>query len=158
MELLITFIILNIVNVIMQTIKTIATTKCGKGVASIVNAITFALYTVVTVYMMCELPLFWKAFIVGICNLIGVYIVKYFEEKARKDKLWKIEVTVRKGFSTDLLQTELENSDIPFNYIDIQKYTLFNIYCATQKESAIVKMFLDKLDVKYFVAETKALC
>ena len=155
--LLVTFIILNIVNVIMQTAKSIATVKCGKGVAALVNAITFALYTVVTIYTMCELPLVLKAIIVGLCNLVGVYIVKFFEEKARKDKLWKVEVTVKNGFSTDMLQTELENSEIPFNYIDIGKYTLFNIYCATQKESSIVKKFIDKLDAKYFVAESQTL-
>ena len=155
-NLLVTFIILNIANVIIQTVKSIVTVKGGKGIAAIVNAITFALYTVVTVYMMCDLPLLWKAGIVGLCNLVGVWIVKFLEEKSRKDKLWKVEVTVKKGFSADLLQTELENSDIPFNYIDINKYILFNIYCETQKESQIVKQFINKLDAKYFVSETKS--
>ena len=132
-KLLITFIVLNIANVIIQTFKSIVTIKGGKGAAAIINAITFALYTVVTVYMLCDLPLLWKSVIVGLCNLVGVWIVKFLEEKSRKDKLWKVEVTVKKGFSADLLQTELENSDIPFNYIDINKYILFNIYCETQK-------------------------
>lgn len=154
-NLLVTFIILNITNVIIQTIKSIVTIRGGKGVAAIVNAITFALYTVVTVYTMCDLPLVVKSLIVGFCNLVGVYVVKYLEEKSRKDKLWKVEVTVKKGFSADLLQTELENSNIPFNYIDINKYILFNIYCETQKESQIVKRFINKLDAKYFVSETK---
>ena len=154
-KLLITFIVLNIANVIIQTFKSIVTIKGGKGAAAIINAITFALYTVVTVYMLCDLPLLWKSVIVGLCNLVGVWIVKFLEEKSRKDKLWKVEVTVKKGFSADLLQTELENSDIPFNYIDINKYILFNIYCETQKESQIVKQFINKLDAKYFVSETK---
>ena len=154
-KLLITFIVLNIANVIIQTFKSIVTIKGGKGAAAIINAITFALYTVVTVYMLCDLPLLWKSVIVGLCNLVGVWIVKFLEEKSRKDKLWKVEVTVKKGFSADLLQTELENSDIPFNYIDINKYFLFNIYCETQKESQIVKQFINKLDAKYFVSETK---
>jgi uncharacterized protein YebE (UPF0316 family) len=154
-KLLITFIVLNIANVIIQTFKSIVTIKGGKGAAAIINAITFALYTVVTVYMMCDLPLLWKSMIVGLCNLVGVWIVKFLEEKSRKDKLWKVEVTVKKGFSADLLQTELEASDIPFNYIDINKYILFNIYCETQKESQIVKQFINKLDAKYFVSETK---
>ena len=42
-ELLITFIILNIVNVIIQTVKSIATIKCGKGCAAAVNAIAYGL-------------------------------------------------------------------------------------------------------------------
>ena len=54
MNLLITFIILNIINVVIQTIKSLATVKCGKGVAAIVNAVAFGLYTIVTVYMLCD--------------------------------------------------------------------------------------------------------
>lgn len=156
-KLLVVFILLNIFNVIIQTVKSIVTIKCGKGLASLVNAIAYGLYTIVTVFMLCDLNLFLKAFIVAMCNLVGVYVVKLIEEKTRKDKLWKVEVTTKNSFSTDLLQTELENSDIPFNYIDLGKYTLFNIYCATQKESSVVKQFINKLDAKYFVTETKTL-
>ena len=157
-KLLIVFILLNILNVVIQTVKSIVTIKCGKGLASLVNAIAYGLYTIVTVFMLCDLNLFLKAFIVAMCNLVGVYVVKLIEEKTRKDKLWKVEVTTKNSFSTDLLQTELENSDIPFNYINLGKYTLFNIYCATQKESKVVKQFIAKLDAKYFVTETKTLC
>ena len=92
--LLLIFIGLNIANVIIQTIKSIATVKCGKGVAALVNAVAYGLYTIVTVYLMCELSLGLKALVVALCNLIGVYLVKWAEEKARKDKLWKVEATV----------------------------------------------------------------
>ena len=70
--LLITFIVLSIVNVILQTVKSIVTVKCGKFSASIVNAVAFGLYTVVTVYTMCDLPLMIKALIVALCNLISL--------------------------------------------------------------------------------------
>ena len=85
--LLLIFIGLNIANVIIQTVKSIATLKCGPGVAAIVNAIAFGLYTIVTVYMLCDLSLWLKALIVALCNLVGVYVVKWCEVKARKDKL-----------------------------------------------------------------------
>lgn len=155
-ELLITFIVLNIINVIMQTVKTIATLKCGKGIASLVNAVTFALYTVVTVYMMCELPLGLKALVVGLCNLVGVWVVKFFEEKATKDKLWKVEITLRPQYLEKVI-TVLEDLNIPFNYVNINKYYLLNIYCATQKESSMVKQIVDKYNAKYFVSESKIL-
>lgn len=155
-QLLTTFIILNIINVVMQTIKSIATVKCGKGVAAIVNAVTFALYTVVTIYTMCDLPMLWKAVIVGLCNLIGVYVVKYFEEKARKDKLWKVEVTLRPKHSQKVAEM-LDKLEIPYNWVDIEKYVLFNIYCATQKESTMVKEIVNKYNAKYFVSESKTL-
>lgn len=155
-NLLVTFIILNIANVIIQTIKSIVTVKGGKGIAAIVNAITFALYTVVTVYMMCELPLLVKALIVGLCNLVGVWVVKFFEEKARKDKLWKVEVTVKPQYAQTIGNT-LDELNIPYNWIDIEKWYLFNIYCSTQKESQLVKGIVDKYNAKYFVSESKTL-
>lgn len=157
--LLLTFIILNILNVIIQTVKSIATVKCGKTAAAIINAVAYGLYTVVTVYMMCELELWLKALIVALANLIGVYVVKFLEEKARKDKLWKIEGTLLNqnlGENDDCI-IELRENNISFNYIDINKYLIINCFCATQKESAIVKSILDKYNAKYFVSETKIL-
>ena len=128
-KLLLVFIGLNIANVIIQTVKSIATVKCGKGVAAIVNAVAYGLYTVVTVYLMCELSLGLKALIVALCNLIGVYVVKWAEEKARKDKLWKVEATIpNQGIfaEKDDCLIELKNANIPMNYIDINKYIIFS--------------------------------
>ena len=99
----------------------------------------------------------WKAGIVALCNLVGVFLVKWAEEKARKDKLWKIELTVRQT-RTPVLARELEELNIPFNYIEnVGKYTVFNIYCATQKESAFVKDLTTRHHAKYFVTESKNL-
>ena len=154
--LLLTFILLNIANVIIQTIKSIATIKCGKGVAAIVNAVAFGLYTVVTVYMMCELPLATKALIVAGCNLVGVYVVKYFEEKARKDKLWKVEVTIPAGQAEQMIE-DCKYYRFTYNYVNIEKYFLFNFYCPTQQDSLNVKKLLQSYDAKYFVTESKNL-
>lgn len=156
-KLLLVFIGLNIANVIIQTVKSIATVKCGKGVAAIVNAVAYGLYTVVTVYLMCELSLGLKALIVALCNLIGVYVVKWCEEKARKDKLWKIEATVFEPY-TKSLHLDLTAEEIPCNYIPkIGKWSVFNIYCDSQEKSKKVKALLEKYDAKYFVSESKTL-
>lgn len=159
-NLLIIFIILNIFNVIIQTVKSIVTVKCGKTAAALTNAIAFGLYTVVTVYLMCDLALWLKALIVALCNLVGVYVVKWIEEKARKDRLWKVEATIpNQGISAenDDCLIELRNANIPMNYIDINKYILINCYCATQDESKVVKEILNKYEAKYFVSESKNL-
>lgn len=160
MKLLTIFIILNIVNVIIQTIKSLATVKCGKTAAAIINAIAYGLYTVVLVYTVCDLPLMLKAGVVAVCNLIGVWVVKYFEEKARKEKLWKVEATISNdGIDPeyDDCIVELKQSGVPMNYIDIPKYILINCYCATQADSTKVKTILDKYEAKYFVSESKTL-
>jgi uncharacterized protein YebE (UPF0316 family) len=155
-QLLIIFIVLNILNVVIQTIKSIATVKCDKVIAAIINAIAYGLYTVVTVYMLCSLPLAWKAFIVAMCNLVGVYVVKWAEEKSRKDKLWKVEATVN-PIHLDKLKNIFEKNGIPFSYIDVNKYVIFNLYCATQRDSHFVKSVLDHHEAKYFVSESKTL-
>ena len=157
MKLLIIFIILNVVNVVMQTIKSIATLKCGKVIASLINAITYGLYTVVIVYMVCELPLWLKALIIGLANLFGVYFVKLFEEKVRKDKLWKVECNINsENFNT--FYDTLNGLEIPFNFNPTSNgYITVNIFCATQKESHTVREILNKFDIQFFVTETKSL-
>lgn len=156
-KLLLIFIVLNVVNVIIQTVKSIATIKCGKTVAALVNAIAYGLYTVVVVYTVCDLPLWLKVIVVGVANLIGVYVVKLFEEKAKKDKLWKVEATVLRGWTKQLHEVLVEE-ELPHNYLEnVGKYTLFNVYCATQEESAKAKRVLDKFNAKYFVSESKTL-
>lgn len=156
-NLLIIFIVLNIFNVIIQTVKSIVTVKCGKTAAALTNAIAFGLYTVVTVYLMCDLALWLKALVVALCNLVGVYVVKLIEEKARKDRLWKVEATVLRGW-TRMLHNELDRADIPHNYLEnVGKYTLFNIFCSTQEQSRKAKEIMGKYEAKYFVSESKNL-
>ena len=155
MNLLVTFIVFNIINVVIQTVKSIATIKCGKTVAAIVNAVAYGLYTYIVILMVCNLPLWLKVLIVGLSNFVGVYAVKWFEERSRKAKLWKIEATIPTEYASvvdDVLEV------IPHSYIRISpKHTLFNFYCSTQAESKKVKDIIDLYNAKYFVAESKVL-
>ena len=155
-ELLIIFIALNIVNVIIQTVKSLATVKCGKTVAALINAVAYGLYTVVVVYTVCDLDLWVKVAVVALANFIGVYVVKLIEEKARKDKLWKVEATVAPN-KAGWLMDRLNEDGISWNYIDVQKWVIFNIYCATQAESKKAREHLAKAEAKYFVSESKTL-
>ena len=157
MNLLIVFILANIINVIIQTIKSICTIKCGKGIAALVNALAYGFYTYIVILMIADLPLLTKCLIVGLCNLIGVYIVKWAEERARKAKLWKVELTVRNE-EAQKLHEDFERFNIPHNYIpNVGKWTIFNVYCATQKESHFTKEIANRAHAKYFVTETKEL-
>ena len=157
MKLLWLFIILNIVNVVLQTVKSIATIKCGKTVASLINAVAYGLYTVVVVYTVCDLDLWVKVAVVALANFIGVYVVKLIEEKARKDKLWKVEATVPYD-QWENLDYNLTNHFIEHNYILLgEKYAVFNIYCPHQEQSKWAKEILDQHQAKYFVSESKTL-
>lgn len=158
MKLLILFIVLSVVNVILQTFKSLATVKCGKAGAALVNATAYGLYTVVLVYTNADFPLWEKVLVTAVCNLVGVYIVKAIEEKARKDKLWKVETTVN---CDDTFKVRLALRDAGLSYSVISTNTkdrsVFNIYCPTKKESEKVKEILGNFDAKYFVTESKSL-
>lgn len=151
------FLALNVVNVVIQTVKSIVTINGGKMSAAVINAVTFFIYTFCVVYMNADgLGLVWKALIIGLINFVGVYVVKLIEEKSRKDKLWKVEATVSREVALDLVR-KLKANDLPYNYVDIDKYYLFNVYCATQAQSAKVKEVLNTYHAKYFVSESKTL-
>ena len=155
MQLLTIFIVLSILNVILNTIKSIVTVNGGKIAAALINAITFFVYTYVIIYTNCELSMHLKAVITAIVNFIGVYIVKLIEEKSRKDKLWKVEATIPKKYAKAV---DFDLKDVPHSYIeDIGKYTIFNFYYATQKDSTKVKDIINQYNAKYFVSETKLL-
>ena len=157
MKLLVLFIVMNIINVVIQTIKSIATIKCGKTAAALVNALAYGLYTYIIVLTNCDLPLLAKCLIVASANFVGVWVVKYFEERARKDRLWKVEATVRSSL-VEPLHLALKDCNIDHNYIEgVGQYTIFNIYCPTQAVSTEVRKLLEQSKVKYFVSESKTL-
>lgn len=153
---LLTFIVLSIINVVFSTIRSIVTINGTKLSASLLSGAYFAFYNIMMIYTVADFPMWQKCLITFICNVVGVWLVKWGEEKARKDKLWKVEATVKPYFAEHIIEY-CELTEIPYSYIDIEKYIIFNFYCATQKESAIVKHLLDKYHAKYFVAESKSL-
>lgn len=157
MKLLILFIVLNVANVIIQTIKSIATIRCGKLVAALVNAIAYGLYTVVIVYMVCEIPLWQKVAVVALANLIGVYVVKLIEQKMEKTKLWKIEANFAIKNKSDIIKIKktFNINNISCNYIVVGSNVIFNLYCYTKKETNIAKDIIKNLNGKSFVTEAR---
>lgn len=154
MELLVLFIGLSIVNVIFSTVRSLTTIKSGKTVAALISGGYFAYYNIVLLYTVADFPMWQKCIITFVCNVIGVWIVKYIEERIRKDKLWKIEVTVAPDKATEIIDKAKANN-LSFNYVDINKWVLFNFYCATQADTIEVENLLADYQVKYFISETK---
>jgi len=154
-EFLLAFVALSIINVVFSTVRQLVTHGNNKLLAALLSGGYFAFYNVMVIFTVADFPLWQKCAITFFCNVVGVYIVKWGEEKARKDKLWKVEATIPHEW-TDAVHFDLK--DIPHNYVEnVGKYTLFNFYCATQKESAKVRDILAQYEVKYFVSESKTL-
>ena len=154
MKLLMIFIAFNALNVVIQTIKSIATIKCGKTMAAIVNAIAYGLYTYIVVLTVCDLPLWEKIVVVALCNFVGVWVVKYVEEKMRKDKLWLVKMTIPHHKAT-LAKKALDAAEIPYTFYDVNKYFVFDTYCDTQSKTATVEMICKNFDGKAFATENK---
>lgn len=156
MNTILLFALCTAVNVILSTIKSILTVNGGKISASFINAITYGFYSYVIVLTSADgMPIWLKMAITAVCNFVGVYFVKWIEEKARKDRLWKVELTVPTKYTNTI---DFDLHDVPHSYIELSdKHTLFNFYCATQKESAKVKAIANQYEAKYFVAESKNL-
>lgn len=156
-QLFIIFVILNIVNVVIQTIKSLATVNCGKTVAALTNAIAYGLYTVVVVYMVCELPLWLKVVVIALCNLVGVYVVKWLEEKSRKDKLWKVEMALPVGCNPHEIKRNIEQCGISCNYYEVGKWTMYNCYCETQQQTKAINAIAQRFNGKISAYESKNL-
>lgn len=152
MKILIIFFILTALNVILSTVKSLITVKGSPLIAALVNAGYYGFYNLVLIYSVADFSIYWKMAITFICNLIGVWLVKRLEQKARKDKLWEIRATVPKKYFSAV---HYDLRDIPHSYIDIEKYVIFNFYCATQKESKKVKDIVNQYEARYFVTESR---
>ena len=147
MNTILLFALCTAVNVILSTIKSILTVKGGKLSASFINALTYGFYSYVIVLTSADgMPIWLKMAITAVCNFVGVYLVKWIEEKARKDKLWKVELTVPTKYTNTI---DFDLHDVPHSYIELSdKHTLFNFYCATQKASAKVKAIANQYEAK----------
>ena len=158
MNAIIIFAIATIVNVTLSTIRSICTIKGGKWISAITNAICYGFYPlIVMLTAKGTVDIVVNMAITAIANFICVWIIKFVEEKARKDKLWKVEATVLRGWTKDLHKALVE-AEIPHNYLEnVGKYTLFNIFCEKQSDSAKAKEILNKYEAKYFVTESKTL-
>lgn len=156
MNVLILFSLLTVVNVIFSTIKSIVTIKSGKTVASLISAGYYGYYNVVLIYTVANFPLWQKVVVTFLANLIGVWLVKWGEEKARKDKLWLVKITIPVNYS-DIIKKELNNNNISFTYYDINKYFVFDCFCENQKDTKIVSTLCKKYQGKIFATENKIL-
>lgn len=157
MNAVILFIICTAVNVILSTIKSITTIKGGKFMAALMNALTYGFYSwVIILTTIDNLSTVDKMLITAACNFIGVYLVKFIEEKTRKEQLWKIEATVPFE-EMHSLTNESKEQKLVFNYTPIGKYTIFNFYSYSRRESEEVAKLLQRHNAKYFVSEAKTM-
>jgi hypothetical protein len=152
---IILFVICTAVNVILSTIKSIATIKGGKFMAALMNALTYGFYSwVIILTTIDNLSTVSKMLITAACNFVGVYLVKLIEEKTRKDKIWQLSITVPQKY-IEALHHDYTQINLPHNYIDVVKWGVFTIYCETQKDTTKALEIAKQYGAKCFAAENK---
>lgn len=158
MNTILLFALCTAVNVILSTIKSILTVNGGKFSASLINAITYGFYSYVIVLTSADgMPIWLKMAITAVCNFVGVYFVKWIEEKARKEKLWKVEFAVPASYNADIVKLMVTDHDIPCNYFYAGKWIMFNCYCSTQEQTRAVKEIAHNCNGKISAYESKNL-
>ena len=152
---LVLFVVCTFANVVISTIKSVMTIKGGKCAAALWNALAFGLYTyIVILTATAPVSTIWKVIITAGCNLVGVFCVKLVEEKMRKDRLWKLEMTVR-AENADGLHEALTAADVPNSYVNAGKHAVFNCFCETKADTDKVVAIGKQFNAKMFATETK---
>lgn len=159
------FLILQLINVILSTVKSLLTIKGSKLHAALANSIYFGYYTFI-VKAIGDAESFYLfgmtldgtttiAVITLITNFIGVYFSLMFAEKFRKDRLWLLKVTIKTEqllpFIEDLASKNMKFIQLSSNW-EVAKPV--DIYLYSKEESSICKKIISKYDsIKYCSVE-----
>ena len=156
---IIVFIICQLINVALNTIKTIIMHKEEKISSSIINAITYGFYAIIVVMTASALPLWITIIITIITNLIGVYGSMWLLERFKKDSLWEITATIdnTENYNLHYVIYSLKLVGISFNYMETSKIDeyVFHIYSQNQNDSVLIKDILEQVKAKYIVHEER---
>lgn len=145
------FLFVQLVNVILNTFKTIITARGTMLPAATINALTFGFYTLV-VALTTDMSNIWVNMALTIvANFVGVCFSFWLLKKLQKDKLWEVVATIKKC-NDYKVANNLHDEAIPYTMVkDSTNHTIFHIYSANQKQSEIIKKILQKYNAKYIV-------
>lgn len=153
MNAILIFAIATIINVTLSTVRAITTIKCGKWASATMNALCYGFYPLIVMLTAKDTVTIWvNMLITALANFVCVWLIKYVEEKAKKDKMWRIDLAIPTD-ERDFAHRKL--ADIPHNYVECGAWTMFNCYCATQGETTKVKQLGLALGGKYSAYESK---
>ena len=155
MNAIIFFALMTIINVTLSTIRSLCTIKGGKWLSAITNAVCYGFYPLIVMLTAKDTVTIWVNMIItAVANFVFVWLIKLVEEKARKDKLWKVEIAVAKCYQEDVERNLL---NVPHNCIDTGSWVMFNCYCNCQSETAYVADIAKRYKGKISAYESKSL-
>ena len=144
------FIILQIVNVILSTIKSIVLSKGYKWGTIISNTIYFGVYTAVLKQLVLVDNMFLLIVITMIANFFGTWIGFNILEKIRKADLWIIKTVVEIDKIKDYKKAL---NDAGIKYTSYQttwdECTAVDIFSESRSQSKVIKEILLKFNATY---------
>lgn len=149
---IIIFFILNLINVILGTMRSVLTVKSTPLVAVIINTLSYTFYSGI-VKMTGEQAMAVVLATTALTNIIGVWVAKVLLNKMRKDKLWRFTISVRYDDMGDFAK-ELTATNLPFGWSMHGKWVTYDVYAETQNESLVIKDLCRKYNAKVFVSES----
>lgn len=155
MNAIIFFALMTVINVTLSTIRSLCTIKGGKWLSATTNAVCYGFYPlIVMLTAKGTVGIIINMVITAVANFVCVWLIKLVEEKARKDKMWLVKITIPK-VNAEKAKYWLKTWEIPYSYVDIEKYVVFDTYCATQKDTELAVKVCDMFNGKKFATESK---
>jgi uncharacterized protein YebE (UPF0316 family) len=149
---IILFIILQVINVILSTIKSIVMIKGSKWGAIIANTVYFGVYTAVLKQISAIDNLLVLVIITMLANFFGTWVGIVITDKLRKADLWIIKTVIRIGYVKDYKKAL---NDTGIKYISYQttwdEYTAIDIFSESRTQSKKIKEILLKFKAKYSI-------
>lgn len=154
---IIIFFVLQLVNVILSTTRSILTVKANAHVSAIVNAVSYTFYNLI-VKMITAQDTTVILVTTFVTNLLGVYIARWALNLFRKEKLWVFNATLTsKKINCEEVIKLLEAANIKYLYntiVDNKLYS-FQVFSYNCRESDMIKKILERYSIKFYVVESK---
>ena len=149
-NLVVIFCICSLINVILSTLKTLIMFNSGEKMAILINAVCYGFYMLV-VKQVGDVDYMTAVTVTVLANIVGVWLSYRIMDLFKKDKLWRITVTLKTSRDVDVCEENLQKYNI--GCTRVKDSTSIDIYSYNQKESAIIKSILANYDYKYFIQE-----
>ena len=151
------FAIATVINVTLSTIRSLCTINGGKWLSAITNAVCYGFYPLIVMLTAKDtVSIIVNMVITAVANFVCVWLIKLIEEKSRKDKMWKVEMAIPCE-ETELVKTMLMRKAIPYNYVNVGSWTMFNCYCDKQEDTKVCVNVAKNLKGKISAYESKNL-
>ena len=148
---------LQLVNVVLSTMRSILTVKAKDSTAAVINAVSYTFYSAI-VKMITSQDMVVVITVTFVTNLIGVLIARLILRLLAKDKLWVVNATIKeKNVNVDTVLRMCDDAHIKYVYTEVCPKQLYTVqfFCYEQNETRMIKEILKNYKVKYYIIESK---